>query len=126
MASLSQRFEDLIALAGKGDEAAAQELLRCFEPHVRRIVRRRLPRVMRPKYGSVDFVQSVWKSFFPRLRNGELSFRTPEQLSQFLTQVASNKVVTEFRRRVAGQKFASANCFRSGLPHRDGVPEPGS
>ena len=92
-------LQNLLERVRKGDEEAARELLVHFEPHVRRVVRRRLPVVMRSKFDSMDFVQSVWGDFFPKLARGEISFDSPQRLAKFLALVAQAKVTNEFRRR---------------------------
>ena len=88
-----------------GDEDAARELLKHFEPHVRRVVRRRLPLVLRSKFDSMDFVQSVWGDFFAQLSRGEIDFETSRQLAKFLAFVAQAKVADEVHRRLGTEKF---------------------
>src|SRR5664279_4008959 len=53
-----------------GDEEAARELLTRYEAEVRLVVRRQLPRLLRSRFDSLDFMQSVWGSFFRRVRSG--------------------------------------------------------
>ncbi len=81
-----------------GDEAAARELLARYEAQVRLVVRRQLPRLLRSRFDSLDFLQSVWASFFLRLRAGPEKFEDPRFLVTFLAQVAKNKVVDQYRR----------------------------
>jgi RNA polymerase sigma factor (sigma-70 family) len=83
-----------------GDEAAARELLARYEAQVRLVVRRQLPRLLRSRFDSLDFLQSVWASFFVRLRAGPEKFEDPRFLVTFLAQVAKNKVVDQYRRAV--------------------------
>jgi len=63
---------DLIARVRAGDQAAAAELVRDYEPHVRRAVRIQLrdPR-LRSVFDSADICQSVMASFFARLALGQ-------------------------------------------------------
>src|SRR5262249_7566398 len=53
-----------------GDEEAARELLQRYEAKVRLVVRRQLPKLLRSRFDSLDFLQSVWGSFFHRVRTG--------------------------------------------------------
>ncbi|GIW89541.1 MAG: hypothetical protein KatS3mg108_3865 [Isosphaeraceae bacterium] len=80
-----------------GDEDAARELLRRYEPEVRLVVRRQLPRLLRSRFDSLDFLQSVWGSFFHQVRQGTAQFEDSHHLIAFLASVARNKVVDEFR-----------------------------
>jgi RNA polymerase sigma-70 factor (ECF subfamily) len=81
-----------------GDERAARELLARYEAQVRLVVRRQLPRLLRSRFDSLDFLQSVWASFFRRLRAGPEQFEDPRYLVTFLARVARNKVVDQYRR----------------------------
>ncbi len=81
-----------------GDEAAARELLTRYEAEVRLVVRRQLPRLLRSRFDSLDFLQSVWGSFFRRVRSGPAEFEDSRHLVAFLARAAKNKVIDEYRR----------------------------
>jgi RNA polymerase sigma-70 factor (ECF subfamily) len=81
-----------------GDEEAARELLRRYEAKVRLVVRRQLPRLLRSRFDSLDFLQSVWGSFFHRVRTGPTDIEDEPNLVAFLAWAARNKVVDEYRR----------------------------
>lgn len=92
---------DIKALLGRirdGDESAARELLARYESQVRLVVRRQLPRLLRSRFDSIDFLQSVWATFFRRLRAGPERFEDPRFLVSFLARVAKNKIIDEYRR----------------------------
>jgi len=81
-----------------GDEEAARELLTRYEAEVRLVVRRQLPRLLRSRFDSLDFLQSVWGSFFRKVRNGPAEFEDSRHLVAFLARAAKNKVIDEYRR----------------------------
>ena len=81
-----------------GDESAARELLQRYEPEVRLVVRRQLPRLLRSRFDSLDFLQSVWGSFFRRMRDAPTEFEDSRHLVAFLARAAKNKVIDEYRR----------------------------
>src|SRR3954465_370700 len=81
-----------------GDEGAARELLQRYEPEVRLVVRRQLPRLLRSRFDSLDFLQSVWGSFFRRMRDAPTEFEDSRHLVAFLARAAKNKVIDEYRR----------------------------
>jgi RNA polymerase sigma-70 factor (ECF subfamily) len=81
-----------------GDEAAARELLTRYEAEVRLVVRRQLPKLLRSRFDSLDFLQSVWGSFFRRVRAGPAEFEDSRHLVAFLARAAKNKVIDEYRR----------------------------
>ncbi len=97
-------LQRLIEKARQGDEEAAKELVAQFEPHVRRIVRMKLPDRLRTRFDSMDFVQSVWGDVFGKLARGEVDFASPERFAQFLAVVARGKVIDEVRRHLGSQK----------------------
>ena len=91
-------LRSFLARIRAGDELAARELLTRYAPQVRLVVRRQLPRLLRSRFDSLDFLQSVWASFFRRLRSDPEKFEDPRYLVAFLAQVAKHKVIDEYRR----------------------------
>ena len=81
-----------------GDEQAARELLQRYEPEVRLVVRRQLPRLLRSRFDSLDFLQSVWGDFFQKVRTGPAEFTDSRHLVAFLARAAKNKVIDQYRR----------------------------
>src|SRR3954453_16589456 len=93
-------LREFLARIQAGDEDAARELLRRYEAEVRLVVRRQLPRLLRSRFDSLDFLQSVWGSFFRRVRgkHGLADFEDSRHLVAFLAHAAKNKVIDEYRR----------------------------
>jgi RNA polymerase sigma factor (sigma-70 family) len=97
-------FDELIARVRAGSQEAAWELIQNYSRQILRVVRRRMPDQLRRKFDSQDFVQAAWASVFAhrsRLDNmdGEGEF------CAFLASVATNKLITEIRRRIRGEKY---------------------
>jgi RNA polymerase sigma factor (sigma-70 family) len=88
----------LLARIRDGDEEAARELLKRYEAQVRLVVRRQLPKLLRSRFDSLDFLQSVWGSFFRRVQGGVEDLEDPRNLVAFLARAARNKVIDEYRR----------------------------
>ncbi len=101
-------ISDLIVRAKAGDDAAIREFLTRFEPEVRIMVRGRLPKLLRTRFDSMDFVQAVWQSFFADLRSCSRRFENVHHLRGFLAGVARNKVFEEHRRLTRTEKHAVA------------------
>jgi RNA polymerase sigma-70 factor (ECF subfamily) len=91
-------LSDFLRRIQAGDEGAARELLQRFEAEVRLVVRRQLPRLLRSRFDSLDFLQSVWGSFFRRMRTSPTDFEDSRHLVAFLARAAKNKVIDEYRR----------------------------
>ena len=111
MSARSDEFRDLMDEVHAGSEAAAVRFMDLYAEHIYRAVRRRLNRVLRPRFDSQDFVQAVWASFFGH-RSQIVKFDRAEELIAFLSRVAGNKVIDAFRHRLQTQK-ANVNRERS-------------
>jgi RNA polymerase sigma-70 factor (ECF subfamily) len=95
-------FPDLIRRVRAGDEAAAAELVRRYEPAIRRAVRIRLgdTRLARA-FDSMDVCQSVLASFFVRAALGQYELGAPEQLLKLLATMARHKLADQVDRERA-------------------------
>jgi RNA polymerase sigma-70 factor (ECF subfamily) len=95
-------FRELIGRVRRGDERAASELVRRYEPAIRRAVRFRLTDSrLRRTCDSMDVCQSVLLSFFVRAASGQYDLDTPEQLLRLLTTMARNKLLNQARQHHA-------------------------
>ncbi len=63
----TETFDDLVRRIRAGNEQAAEEIVRLYEPLVRRELRIRMTdRRLAKRFDSVDICQSIWSSFFVR------------------------------------------------------------
>jgi RNA polymerase sigma-70 factor (ECF subfamily) len=91
-------FADLVRRVRAGEEAAAAELVRRYEPAIRRAVKMQLrDHRLRRVVDSVDICQSVLGNFFMRVALGQFELDKPEQLLKLLTTMARNKLSTRAR-----------------------------
>src|SRR5579871_2109758 len=106
-------FEDLIRRIRGGDEAAVAELVRRYEPTIRRVARIRLADTrLQRLFDSSDVCQLVFGSFFVRTALGQYDLQTPEQVLKLLVDMSRKKVIDlareagaerrDFRREQAG------------------------
>jgi RNA polymerase sigma-70 factor (ECF subfamily) len=95
-------FQELIGRVRAGDQAAAFELVRRYEPAIRRAVRIRLgdSRLARA-FDSMDVCQSVMASFFIRAALGQYEINAPEQLLSLLATMARHKLADRVDRERA-------------------------
>jgi RNA polymerase sigma-70 factor (ECF subfamily) len=93
-------FSDLVERLRVGDDQAAAELVRHYEPLIRREVRMQLrDRRLCRLFDSMDFCQSVLASFFVRAATGQYDLEEPKDLVRLLVTMARNKVASEGRRQ---------------------------
>jgi RNA polymerase sigma-70 factor (ECF subfamily) len=96
----ADRYAELLARIRAGDEQAAAELVRLYEPQIRLEVRTWLrlrdPRLRRV-FDSMDVCQSVLANFFLRVAAGDFDLQRPEQLAALLVGIARNKLSEHVR-----------------------------
>ena len=91
-------FDELIRRVGSGDEQAAAQVVRDFEPVVRRVVRARLRGAgARCEFDSMDICQSVLAIFFVRVAAGEYDLKEPDDLIKLLLTMTRNKLAEKMR-----------------------------
>jgi RNA polymerase sigma-70 factor (ECF subfamily) len=95
----SETFNDLITRVRQGDEQAATELVRRYEPELRIMARVRLTDPsLRRAMDSMDICQSIMANFFVRAAAGQFDLETPEQLLGLLATMVRNKATDRVRR----------------------------
>jgi RNA polymerase sigma factor (sigma-70 family) len=121
-------FQELIRRVRRGDQGAAAELLRQYEPEIRRIVRVRLtdPGIRRV-VDSMDVCQSVMGNFFVRCAHGQFDLHEPQQLLKLLVRMTQNKVLDHVRRQQADRRDrrreqGTPSEALSDLPGREASP----
>lgn len=98
-------FRELIRRVRVGDEAAATELVRTYEPAIRRAARLRLSDSrLRREFDSTDICQSVFASFFTRAALGQYDLDQPEQLLHLLVDMSHKKLTDRVRAAGAARR----------------------
>ncbi len=90
-------LDELLAKLRSGDLDAARHICTTFEPYLRLVVRRSLPRTLRTKFDSVDVVQSIWVDVLKGFREGRWQFANLDQLKAFLVRITRNRLIDQFR-----------------------------
>jgi RNA polymerase sigma factor (sigma-70 family) len=120
-----ESFRTLIVRVRAGDEQAAAELVRHYEPAIRRAARVRLVDTrLNRLLDSMDICQSVMASFFVRAALGQFDLDTPDQLLRLLATMTRNKLIGQVKgqaaarrdfRRVAGAPAAHDGETKNGV-----------
>lgn len=92
-------FAEFLKRVRAGDAAAAEELVRRYEPAIRVAVRANLvdPNLRR-HFDTMDVCQSVFCSFFVRAAAGQFEISEPAHLVNLLVKMTRNKVARQARR----------------------------
>ncbi len=114
-------FEDFLRRVRAGDERAAADLVRLYEPTIRRVIRFRLTGSrLGTALDSVDVCQSVLASFFVRAASGEYDLSNPDDLVKLLVTMARNKLASQARRQQAARRDHRRN--QAGALEEDRLP----
>jgi RNA polymerase sigma-70 factor (ECF subfamily) len=120
-----EAFTDLIARIRSGDEQAATDLVRRYEPEIRREVRFLLrDPFLRRTFDSMDICQSVMGSFFLRAALGEYDLNKPEDLIRLLISMTRNKVVDATRRQRAQRRDHRRSTSLEAVDLQSPIPSP--
>lgn len=103
--AIDEAFQNLIRRVRQGEEDAAAELVRLYEPEIRRAIRVRHtdPRLRRI-VDSMDICQSVLANFFVRVASGQFELDHPDQLLRLLVTMARNQLFDQVRRQKASRR----------------------
>jgi RNA polymerase sigma-70 factor (ECF subfamily) len=104
--STPSSFTDLIRRVRAGEAEAAAELVRQYEPAIRRSLRLRLDPRLRRSCDSMDLCQAVLGSFFVRTAAGQYDLETPEQLLKLLATMARHKLYKARRDQLRARRDA--------------------
>lgn len=88
-----------------GDDQAANELVRQYEPELRRFIRYRMTNSqMRRMMDSLDVAQSVFARFFVHFSEGNIHLTSARQLFKLLMTIATNRINDYGRRQSASKR----------------------
>jgi RNA polymerase sigma-70 factor (ECF subfamily) len=82
--------QHLVTLAREGDQPAVEQLCKIYGERVRRIIRLRIDRKLRPKIDSVDIVQDALILALAGLKN--FTYRNEGDFLRWLSKIAENKL----------------------------------
>lgn len=123
---VAYNFETLLEQLAQGDVQAAQKVILAYEPYLRRVVRRQLPQRLRPKFDSVDIMQSVWADLLDGYQERGWQFHNADHLRAFLIRVTRNRFNDRFRQhRVGYEREESLGNLKADDQPLSPLPLPG-
>ena len=107
---MSQPLEDAayVELWRAGNEGAARQLFEAYAEKLMALARRRISQRLASRLDPEDIVQSVFRTFFHRAREGEFSFHDQDDLAKLLVRITVHKTL----RKVAFHKAEKRNAVR--------------
>jgi RNA polymerase sigma-70 factor (ECF subfamily) len=88
MCSCDQKTQELVILAKGGDDSALEQLCRVYGERVRRIIRLRMGKEIRPRLDSMDLVQEALLSALGGL--GDFTYKNEGDFLRWLSRITQN------------------------------------
>jgi RNA polymerase sigma-70 factor (ECF subfamily) len=108
----SSNPQTLLTLLRLGDEQAAQQVFDAYVNSLLKLARKRISQRLTRRLDPEDIVQSVFRTFFRRVKEGQLRIEEEDDLGKLLTCITTRKAL----RQVARHKAAKRDCAREGDP----------
>jgi RNA polymerase sigma-70 factor (ECF subfamily) len=102
----------LLTLLRRGDEQAAQQVFDTYVNTLLKLARKRISHRLTRRVDPEDIVQSVFRTFFRRVKEGQLRIVEEDDLGKLLTCMTTREAL----RQVAKHKAAKRDCSRDGDP----------
>jgi RNA polymerase sigma-70 factor (ECF subfamily) len=101
----SPEDQALIDLWRQGDQDAARQIVNCYIGRLVQLARRHISQRLASRVDPEDIVQSVFRTFFGRLREGQFVFNDQDDLCKLLVRITLHKTL----RQVAFHRAAKRN-----------------
>ena len=102
---------ELFARYRDGDDTAADELFHRYANRLIALARTRLSSKLAQRLDPEDIIQSAFRSFFLRARDGQYSLRRSGDLWRLLVSIALHKVLRQAERHNAGRRSLTKESF---------------
>jgi RNA polymerase sigma-70 factor, ECF subfamily len=98
---------DLIALWRAGDQNAAQQVFDRYAARLLALARKRISQRIASRVDAEDVVQSVFRTFFHRAKEGRFEFEDQDDLFKLLVRITVHKTLRQVEYHKAGKRDAS-------------------
>ncbi|UCG55884.1 MAG: hypothetical protein JSU70_13550, partial [Phycisphaerales bacterium] len=102
MCTFGQKTQELVTLAKEGDNSALEQLCRVYGERVRRIIRLRMGREMRPRLDSMDLVQDALICALGGLK--DFTYKNEGDFLRWLATIAQNALRDGWERLHAAKR----------------------
>jgi RNA polymerase sigma-70 factor (ECF subfamily) len=115
--SESTEAQALVELWRAGDQQAAKQL---FDQYVDRLValaRRRISQRLSSRVDPEDVVQSVFRTFFGRLKAGQFSIQNVDDLTKLLVRITVHKTLRQVEHHEAAKRTTNQETGQASVSH---------
>ena len=102
--------QSLLSLLRTGDEKAAQQVFDTYVGNLLQLARKRISQRLARRVDPEDIVQSVFRTFFRRVKEGQLLIAEEDDLGKLLTRITVRKALRQAARHTAAKR----DCMREG------------
>jgi RNA polymerase sigma-70 factor (ECF subfamily) len=97
---------DVIERCREGSETAARQLFHQYAGQLLELARQRISQRLASRVDAEDVVQSVFRTFFHRMKAGEFTFRDPDDLCKLLVRITLFKTLRQVAHHQQGKRDA--------------------
>jgi RNA polymerase sigma-70 factor (ECF subfamily) len=108
----------LLELLRAGDQSAAKQVFNAYVRSLLQLARSHLSQRLARRVDPEDIVQSVFRTFFSRVKEGHFTVTDQDDLGKILVGITIRKAL----RQVALHTAAKRDCGREALPDDEPVP----
>lgn len=109
---------DLLNQLRAGDERAAQHVFDAYVDSLLHLARKRISQRLARRVDPEDIVQSVFRTFFRRVKSGQLVVAEEDDLGKLLTRITVRKALRQAARHTAAKR----DCTQEGDACAAAVP----
>ena len=111
--------QQLVEQCRTGDEGAAAELFNRYVSRLMGVARKRLGERMNSRLDPEDVVQSVFRTFFTRLKKDQFEFEGNDDLSKLLVRITLHKTLRQIAYHRAARRDPSQEMPQGELSRHD-------
>jgi RNA polymerase sigma-70 factor, ECF subfamily len=109
--------QHLIDLWRQGDENAARQIVDGYLDRLVVLARRHLHQKMAARIDPEDIVQSVFRTFFSRVKEGQFVFSEQDDLTKLLVRITLNKTLRQVAYHRAAKRNPGQEAVKDDGPH---------
>lgn len=109
----------LVDLSRSGDEQAALQLFQDYADRLLALARRRMSLSLASRVDPEDIVQSVFRTFFQRLKNGQFTLEEPDDLCKLLMRITVHKTLRQVAYHQAAKRDLRQEAGRDHSVHEE-------
>ncbi len=109
--------DDLIQRCRRGDQEAAKQLVDAYVERLLPLARRRISQRLASRVDAEDIVQSVFRTFFARLKDDKFEIHDQDDLSRLLVRITVHKTLRQIAHHKAAKRDPNQETGHSDTSH---------